>query len=125
MNALEKSENAIAVPGIDADGVIADGKQPAVFRLDCGDVDVRPALASELKGVFDEAGEDVANPIGISVHHRERIVSHPGIGPVNARLDRGKCTGERRVGVEMAVRPRLANDSHIRRQPGQQPGFPQ
>jgi hypothetical protein len=25
----------------------------------------------------------------------------------------------------MAVRPRLANDSHIRRQPGQQPGFPQ
>ena len=120
MNAPENPENAIAMPGIDSNAVISNGKQPVVFLWGRGNMDLGPALRSELDGVFDQAGEDVFDLVRIAVQFGEGIVAHRGIILVDLLLVGGQCAGQDEVGVEMPVSLMLTNDLRIGSQPGQQ-----
>ena len=76
MNAPENPENAIAMPGLNSNPVISNGKQPVVLLLGRPNMDLRPALPSELYGVFDQAGEDVSDLVWIAIQFWKAIVSN-------------------------------------------------
>src|SRR6516164_6675129 len=87
MEALEDLKDAVEVLRGDADAIVADRKDPAVFLLESADVDFRRAFAMEFEGVADEILEELGHLGGIGSEDREGVARDRSFGCFDAGLE--------------------------------------
>jgi len=113
VNTLEHSKDAIAMPGIDSDSIVLDGKYPGVPFLSRGDVDLRLTVAPKLDGVFYQAGKYVADLVCIAVQLRKRVVRHDGAVFFDSRLNRDHGGGQKRIAGARTIRVHGTKHLHV------------
>src|ERR1041385_5728726 len=77
---LEDDKDAFVKFWIDADAIVAHGKNPVRRREFCRNGDFRPAWAAELEGVGEKVLKQLGELAFIAVHGRERTSVHNGLG---------------------------------------------
>src|SRR5208283_1042016 len=76
VQALENLENPLGILRLDADAVVAHGKEPAAGLLLDTDVDFRRALAAELESVADQVLKQLHDLRGVHRQARQGIAGH-------------------------------------------------